>query len=236
MMVFLHNVATVVALLNFSVVLAQNEYHEDDPRCLGWAEAGECDANPNYMWEYCRYECELIEKEIESDLFGINDFFDLKALNIDQEEISFKQFRGKFTVVTNVASYCGYTKSHYQQLVELYGKLKSTNKVEIMAFPCNQFGAQEPETCDKIKLFAESRGVEFMMMDKVDVNGKDTSPVFKLLKKSTKTRSIKWNFNTYFVVDPHGSVTAYHGINPSDLFIPLVEAINNEHAYEGDEM
>lgn len=169
-------------------------------------------------------------------MFKYKDFFDLKALNIDKEEVSFKQFLGKFTVVTNVASYCGYTQSHYEQLVELYGKLKVTNKVEIMAFPCNQFGGQEPETCDKIKLFAESKGVDFMMMDKVDVNGRNTSPVFKLLKKSTKTRNIKWNFNTYFVVDPHGSVAAYHDIEPSDLFILLVDAMHSEHAYEGDEM
>ena len=78
----------------------------------------------------------------------------------------------------------GYTESHYQGLVQLYNQFKGAPVAfNILAFPCNQFGEQEPETCPAIKRFAESKGVEFTMMNKVDVNGIDASIVYHYLKK-----------------------------------------------------
>ena len=158
----------------------------------------------------------------------IKTFFDLKAHDIDGNEVSFRDFHGHYTIVTNVASYCGYTASHYKQLVELYSKLKHTERVFILAFPCNQFGGQEPEDNASIKEFAKGKGVEFMMMDKVDVNGKDAHAVFKFLKKVSKIHRIQWNFNTYFVIDPHGNVDAHTGIEPLQLFEPLLNKIDKE--------
>ena len=66
------------------------------------------------------------------------------------------------TIIVNVASYCGYTESHYRGLVELWGNLKG-EAVNILAFPCNQFGAQEPESESQIAKFAKGKGVEFEM-------------------------------------------------------------------------
>lgn len=101
------------------------------------------------------------------------------ALDIDGHEILFRQFIGKVVLVVNVASSCGYTEQNYRGLQALYDKYGSDG-LEILAFPSNQFGGQEPGTEATIKDFVNSRyGVTFRMMSKVDVNGQFASPVFR---------------------------------------------------------
>ena len=146
----------LLALTFFSISNANAD--EGHPRCMEWAEAGECSINPGYMWQHCRRQCEVVEQQEHSALEGIESFFDLTANDIDGNEVSFKDFEGQYTVITNVASYCGYTESHYSQLVQLYSRTKHTHKISIVAFPCNQFGEQEPEDNSQIKMFAESKG------------------------------------------------------------------------------
>mmetsp|Transcript_55540 Transcript_55540/g.153182 ORF Transcript_55540/g.153182 Transcript_55540/m.153182 type:complete len:135 (-) Transcript_55540:1635-2039(-) len=113
------------------------------------------------------------------------------------------------------------------------------------AFPCNQFGNQEPGTVAEIKSFARERGARFLIMDKIDVNGKyacarassaadsNTSTstarslrvlsggkahdVYRFLKAKTGTSNIGWNFGTYFLVDAAGNAEAYHGVSPMQL-------------------
>jgi glutathione peroxidase len=97
------------------------------------------------------------------------------------------------TIVVNVASKCGYTESHYRGLVNLWSKVKDES-VEILAFPCNQFGSQEPDSDAQILQFAKGKGVEFTMMSKIDVNGPTASPVYKYLKKAAGPGAISWNF------------------------------------------
>ena len=155
-------------------------------------------------------------------------FFDLEANDIDGTVVHFSEFKGKVTVVVNVASYCGYTESHYNGLVALYNELKDTGVVEIIAFPCNQFGAQEPEECPTIKRFAEKKGVEFRMMDKIDVNGPKASKVYKYLKKESGITTITWNFAAYFVVGPEGNVQGFTGVEPHELKGTIGELIDKE--------
>lgn len=89
-----------------------------------------------------------------------------------------------------------------------------------MAFPCNQFGSQEPGTAEEIRAFADKYGVKFPMMAKIDVNGPDTDPVFRLLK-GLGGSDIRWNFFTKFVVqcgDRSCDVFRYDGApNPSAM-------------------
>jgi len=158
----------------------------------------------------------------------INSFFELSANDIDGEEIAFDLFRGIVTIVVNVASYCGYTESHYRELVALHRDLSSTDKVEIMAFPCNQFGEQEPEPCPAIKQFAERKGVEFRMMDKIDVNGPTAHIVYKYLKKMAGPSRIEWNFATYYVISPDGYVQSFNGVLPSKLKDIALDIIERE--------
>eukprot|EP00978_Attheya_sp_CCMP212_P020707 scaffold59581_cov54-Attheya_sp.AAC.1 len=188
---------------NNGMAMAQKDL---DPNCADWAEQGECENNPNFMLKNCELSCDRIsgvsKKEAEL-LDKIPSFYDMAAKDIDGNMFSFDQLRGKVAIIVNVASYCGYTESHYAGLVKLHKELAATEAVEILAFPCNQFGAQEPDDPSDIKEFAMNKGVEFRMMDKVDVNGPNASIVYKYLKyKSGGPKTIEWNFATYFVVAP----------------------------------
>merc|ERR1719491_797979 len=199
----------------------------DERNCVIWATSGECEVNPGYMRAECAKSCQLVDlnKNTGAD---VSSFFDLQALDIDENLIEFSNFKGKVTIVVNVASFCGYTKSHYQGLVQLHKDLQDTNMVEIMAFPCNQFGEQEPEECRAIKRFAESRGAEFRMMYKIDVNGVDTHPVYRFLKQSAGPVNIQWNFATYYVIAPDGKITSHSGVEPHQLKDIVLDLTNDE--------
>ena len=125
--------------------------------------------------------------------------------NITGEKVSFKNFEGKVVLIVNTASNCGLTY-HYKGLEGLYQEYKDAG-LEIIGFPCNQFGKQEPGTPDEIKNFCESNyGVSFELSEKIEVNGSNAHPVFKYLKSELKGKlndSIKWNF-TKFLIDRNG--------------------------------
>ena len=108
---------------------------------------------------------------------------------------------------------------NYTQLVQLHSKYSEGGKFNILGFPCNQFGSQEPGTEEEIKAFAESYGVKFDMFAKIKVNGDDAHPLWKFLKKKqggTLGNFIKWNF-TKFLCDKEG--------NPVSRFSPNTNPI-----------
>ena len=106
---------------------------------------------------------------------------EIKLKDIDNRPIKPASYVGKVLLVTNVASNCGFTASNYKDLVELYDRFKGRD-FEILAFPCNQFGGQEPGSNQQIKDFTKKYGVEFPVTEKVDVNGPKTHPFFLYLK------------------------------------------------------
>jgi glutathione peroxidase len=123
-------------------------------------------------------------------------------------EVDLSKFRGKVLLVVNTASKCGFTPQ-YKELEQLHQKYHDKG-LEILAFPCNQFGAQEPGSDSDIQQFCQlNYGVSFPVMAKLQVNGPDASPLFEHLKDSArglmKTRAIKWNF-TKFLVNKDGDV------------------------------
>lgn len=103
---------------------------------------------------------------------------------------------------------------NYSQLVSMYNKYKNeADGFEILAFPCNQFGGQEPGSPEEIRKFVNGLGVEFQMFEKIDVNGKNTHPVYEYLKSKqggVLGSSIKWNF-TKFLVDKEGQPIKRYG-------------------------
>ena len=122
--------------------------------------------------------------------------------------VSLSDYKGKTLLIVNVASRCGLTPQ-YKGLEELYSKY-SNKDFEILAFPCNQFGAQEPGSNEEIKEFCDINfNVSFKIFDKINVNGSSASPLFKHLKNEAKgvmgSEAIKWNF-TKFLIDNNGSV------------------------------
>jgi len=154
-----------------------------------------------------------------------DNIYQFSAKDIDGQEVELSKYAGKVCVVVNVASKWGKTKANYSQLVELYNKYNKTeNKLAILAFPCNQFGAQEPGSNSEIKQFAAGFGVKFDMFEKINVNGADAHPLWKFLKEKQGGllgSGIKWNF-TKFVIDKNGNPVARFG--PMDDPIPKVEA------------
>ena len=124
------------------------------------------------------------------------------------EEISLADKAGKVLLVVNTASRCGFTPQ-YDGLEALYRKFKDQG-FEVVAFPCNQFGAQEPGNADEIASFCKlTYDVTFPLMAKVDVNGDDATPLYKWMKGEAPglmgSKSVKWNF-TKFLIDRKGQV------------------------------
>ena len=132
--------------------------------------------------------------------------YDFTVKDIDGNEVSLSKYQGKPTLIVNVASNCGFTKSNYNQLNELYDKYEGQG-LRIAAFPCNQFMNQESACEVDIKNFAEKNNVKFDMYSKIAVNGSDAVPLYRWLKSKQKgilgTTSIKWNF-TKFLIDKDG--------------------------------
>jgi glutathione peroxidase len=123
-------------------------------------------------------------------------------------ELDLKDKLGKVLLVVNTASKCGFTPQ-YDGLEKLYQDYKDKG-LEVLGFPCNQFGAQEPGSADEIAEFCKVNfGVTFPLMAKIDVNGDNASPLFDWMKKEAKglmgSTSIKWNF-TKFLIDRQGNV------------------------------
>ena len=132
--------------------------------------------------------------------------YDLSATSNRGEEIDFSQFTGRPMVIVNTASKCGFTPQ-YDGLQELHEAYAAQGLV-VIGFPCDQFANQEPGDDAAIEEFCRINfGVTFPLTTKVDVNGKDTDPVFAFLKEQTSGllgSSIKWNF-TKFLVAPDGT-------------------------------
>ena len=134
--------------------------------------------------------------------------YDYKVDDSQKNPVSLSDYKGKTLLIVNVASRCGLTPQ-YKGLQELYSKY-SNKDFEILAFPCNQFGAQEPGSNEEIKEFCDINfNVSFKIFDKINVNGLSASPLFKHLKNEAKgvmgSEAIKWNF-TKFLIDNNGSV------------------------------
>ncbi|HWZ46803.1 MAG TPA: glutathione peroxidase [Herbaspirillum sp.] len=126
----------------------------------------------------------------------------------DGSQTSLERYRGKVLLIVNTASQCGFTPQ-YQGLQTLYQQFEQQG-LEILAFPCNQFGGQEPGDAAAIGAFCETNyGISFPLFAKIDVNGEKADPLFDFLKRKAPgilgTQAIKWNF-TKFLVKRDGTV------------------------------
>lgn len=134
--------------------------------------------------------------------------YDFNALDIQGAERKLSEFSGKVVLIVNTASKCGFTPQ-YEGLEEMYKELHDQG-LEILGFPCNQFGQQEKGSEEEIAGFCmKNYGVSFPMFSKIDVNGDDAHPLYSYLKKEASgilgSKGIKWNF-TKFLVDQDGNV------------------------------
>ncbi|MEW6702672.1 MAG: glutathione peroxidase, partial [Bacteroidota bacterium] len=134
-----------------------------------------------------------------------NNIKDISVKDINDKEIKLSGYKGKVLLIVNVASECGYTPQ-YESLQKIYEKYKEKG-LETLAFPCNDFGAQEPGTNEEIKNFCSSKyNVTFKLFDKIKIIGKDKSPLYGILINNTDDRGdVKWNFEK-FLIDKNGNV------------------------------
>lgn len=138
----------------------------------------------------------------------MNELAHFSANTITGETCSLQDFAGKVLLIVNVASRCGFTPQ-YAGLEKLYQTYKEQG-FSVLAFPCNQFGGQEPGSAEDIQAFcAGNYQVSFPLFEKITVNGPKTHPLYKYLKKSVPgvlgIQTIKWNF-TKFLLDRNGKV------------------------------
>ena len=143
--------------------------------------------------------------------------FDLKR--IDGTPFSLESVKGKRLLLVNTASFCGYTPQ-YKQLQELYSTYRDKGFV-ILGFPANNFGAQEPHDNATIQEFCSANyGVDFPMMEKISVKGKDIHPLYAWLTSAklngVQDAPVKWNFQK-FLIDANGHLVGVHGSGVSPL-------------------
>jgi glutathione peroxidase len=134
--------------------------------------------------------------------------YDFSANSIEGQSVNLSDYKGKVLLIVNTASQCGFTPQ-YQGLQAIYDRYSSRG-LEVLGFPCNQFGQQEPGSATDIQSFCQARyGVSFPLFEKIDVNGGSAHPLYKYLVTAAPgifgTEGIKWNF-TKFLVDSTGKV------------------------------
>ena len=136
--------------------------------------------------------------------------FDFSATSIDGKQVDLSAYKGKVLLIVNTASKCGFTPQYkgLQKMFEQY----ADRGLEVLGFPCDQFGHQEPGSEADINSFCEMNfGVSFPLFAKIDVNGKDAHPLFAHLKSEAPgllgSEGIKWNF-TKFLVNREGDVVS----------------------------
>lgn len=164
----------------------------------------------------------------------MTDFYSFQFTTLQGETYPFSQLKGKVVLLVNVASKCGFTPQ-YKQLQKLHDQYH-TRGLEILGFPTNQFGSQEPGTGEEIQEFCQKNyGVGFTMMEKSDVNGDKENPVYNHLKAEKPgimgLKRIKWNFEK-FLVDKEGKVVSRYAstTSPMSLAKEIEELLGLEDA------
>lgn len=132
---------------------------------------------------------------------------DFKMKSLDGKDVDLSKYKGKVLLIVNTASKCGATPQ-YEQLQTLHEKF-GPKGLEVVGFPCNQFGKQEPGSAADIREFCtQNYSVTFDMFDKIDVNGADAAPLYKYLTtKAEDSGPVKWNFEK-FLIGKDGQILA----------------------------
>lgn len=134
--------------------------------------------------------------------------YEFNVSDIDGNLVPLSTYQGMVCLIVNIASQWGFTNVNYEQLQQLHEKY-SQQGLRILAFPCNQFGSQEPKADSEIKSFAtDTKKSTFTLFSKIKVNGNEAIPLFNFLRNHKNatgfvTNSIKWNF-TKFLIDRKG--------------------------------
>ena len=163
--------------------------------------------------------------------------YDFSCTTPAGEERPLADFRGKVLLVVNTASKCGFTPQ-FKGLEDMYSEYRDRG-LEILGFPCNQFGKQEPGTPEEIQEFCElNYGVEFDLFAKIEVNGDDACPLYQLLtsieSEPLETGDVGWNFEK-FILDRNGFLVARFGSRVKPDEDDVLAVLERELAVEVEE-
>lgn len=152
--------------------------------------------------------------------------FEIPVQTLTGESTTLERYRGKVLLIVNVASQCGFTPQ-YDGLEAVYRRFADKG-LEVLAFPCNQFGAQEPGDAEEIRNFCKLKyDVTFPLFAKIDVNGESAHPLYEALKKNAKgvlgTEGIKWNFTKFLVSRDGTKIERFAPTTTPEALIPEIE-------------
>ena len=141
--------------------------------------------------------------------------------------VEMSQFKDNILLLVNVASKCGFTKQ-YSGLQELHKKYADRGLV-VIGFPCNQFSDQEPGTNEEIKKFCKTNyGVEFLISEKIEVNGPSAHPIFKELLEKAEFNMVPWNF-TKFLINHDEFYALAPSITPEDIDVSISKILESKN-------
>ena len=153
--------------------------------------------------------------------------YDFKVLDQQGNEVGLEKYQGKVLLIVNTATKCGFTPQ-YDALEDMYEQLKDQG-FEVLDFPCNQFFRQAPGSDEEINAFCTMKfNTKFTRFKKVDVKGKEASPLFQWLitqNESNKAKQVKWNF-TKFLINKKGEVVAR--FEPTDKPEDFIDRVKEE--------
>jgi len=163
----------------------------------------------------------------KAELLDSTNIYKYKVLDIDKQEIELAEYDGKVLLIVNVASKCGNTPQ-YEGLEKIYRKYKPRG-FEILAFPCNDFGQQEPGSNEEIQNFCTlNYDVTFQLFDKITVKGESKAPLYQMLTNNPVTgkSDIRWNFEK-FLIDRSGNVVRNFGSKTKPENDKIISAIDS---------
>lgn len=169
----------------------------------------------------------LFSKKTMEKKLDTSSIYDIEINSLDGKPLNLKAFEGKFMLIVNVASKCGFTPQ-YKELQALFESYE--NNLVVLGVPCNQFGHQEPGSANDIQTFCEVNfGVTFPMTEKIAVKGKDQHPLYTWLTQKinngVKDSSVPWNFQKY-LVDPKGNLVDYYTSATNPLSSKITNHLN----------
>lgn len=187
----------------------------------------------NFLWViFLITITQLIAQEkissFQEGKISMDNINDITVLDMNNNKIKLSDYNGKVLMIVNVASECGYTKQ-YAGLQKIYEKYNPKG-FEILAFPCNDFGGQEPGTNEQIQNFCSSKfGVTFKLFDKIKVLGDEKSPLYDRLINNNVTENgdVKWNFEK-FIISKDGKIVARFRTKVEPASDEVISAIEGE--------
>jgi len=226
---WLTQVKLILFCISFVLQISQAWPGDDklsQKECKEKADQGDCEhiSDKMYMKENCPATCrEPYRKGIRFlDAYDPS-FFDLSAKTANGKNIDFDRFEGYVTVVADESSLCGFTKKDFDEMNRLHKAFPYT--MEVVIFPTNKMTEFSDDECPGKQKFRNSKGLEFLVMETIEINGPNTHPVYKYLKDRHYFDNLDRKYVTYFVVSPDGNVQVHEDVTPLVLLKSIQYAL-----------